>query len=170
LNPEHERHVGPEPILDVFISSKTPTINITNLHNFHQVVVCEDRFKDIVPGCEIDARVEMFTAEAAESLLEGNPDYVLDAIDDINTKADLLLACHARNLRVMSALGAGAKADPTRILIGTITDPVKDPLAGKLRWTMRKRLFAEGDSAASTWWAKRRRWGGGLAVTRLLLF
>lgn len=82
---------------------------------------------------------------------QGNPDYVLDAIDDINTKADLLLACHARGLRVVSALGAGGKADPTRLLIGDITDPVKDPLAGKLRWMLRKRLFsdASGDDASS---------------------
>lgn len=45
---------------------------------------------------------------------EGSPSFVLDCIDDLATKADLLAACSERGLRVISSLGAALKADPTR--------------------------------------------------------
>ena len=105
-----------------------------------KVVSCAEHFADIVPTCEVDARVEMFVAEQADTLLSGSPCFVIDAIDDVNTKVDLLLACSRLNLRVLSALGAGAKSDPTRLLIGDITDPSRDPLAAKLRWALRSRI------------------------------
>jgi tRNA A37 threonylcarbamoyladenosine dehydratase len=108
-----------------------------------KVDVCRDHFHDVVPTCRIEALAEMFTAEAAEALLAGHPDYVIDAIDDINTKTDLVLACNTRGLRTISALGAGAKADPTRVVIGDMTDPVNDPLAAKLRSFVRNRLCSK---------------------------
>jgi tRNA A37 threonylcarbamoyladenosine dehydratase len=49
---------------------------------------------------------------------------VVDCIDDISTKADLLLACKARGIQVVSAMGAGGKADPTRILVCHLTFPI----------------------------------------------
>ena len=77
------------------------------------------------------------------------PDYVIDCIDDVETKADLLQACQARNIAVISALGAGGKADPTRVLIGEMADPVKDPLAMKLRKTLYWRAEAKAKEAAA---------------------
>ena len=40
-----------------------------------------------MPEAHVDARVAMYTAEDEEALLQGEPDFVVDAIDDINTKA-----------------------------------------------------------------------------------
>lgn len=105
-----------------------------------KVVASKEHFANIVPTCQVDARVEMFEQELADDLLSGSPSYVIDAIDDVNTKVDLLLACSRLGLKVISALGAGAKSDPTRLLIGDITDPSRDPLAAKLRWALRSRI------------------------------
>jgi len=52
----------------------------------------------------------------------GNPDYVLDCIDNIDTKVDLLHACVQRQLRVISSMGAGAKGDPSQIQVADIDD------------------------------------------------
>lgn len=52
----------------------------------------------------------------------GNPDYVIDAIDNINTKIDLIKYCHDKKLPVISSMGAGAKADPSRIQIADINE------------------------------------------------
>jgi len=52
----------------------------------------------------------------------GNPDYVLDCIDNIDTKVDLLHACVKRQLRVISSMGAGAKGDPSQIQVADIDD------------------------------------------------
>ena len=49
----------------------------------------------------------MYTEAAEEQLLGGSPDFVLDAIDNIDTKVELLAACHRRGLPVLSSAGAG---------------------------------------------------------------
>jgi tRNA A37 threonylcarbamoyladenosine dehydratase len=52
----------------------------------------QEHFKRIFPEAHIDAQVRMYTAEAEDALLSGNPDYVLDAIDNIETKVSLIQA------------------------------------------------------------------------------
>jgi len=109
-----------------------------------KVTVCKERFADFNPVCDVEAVPSMFTAADADALLAGNPTYVVDCIDDISTKADLLQACQRLKLPVISALGAGGKVDPTRILIGHLADAVKDPLACKLRYELRIRNDKQG--------------------------
>ena len=46
----------------------------------------------------------------------------MDAIDNINTKIDLMKNCYDRKLNVISSMGAGAKADPSRIQIADISE------------------------------------------------
>ena len=55
---------------------------------------------------------------SSPSLPPALPTYVLDCIDDIQTKSELLSYCKDQNLRVICSLGAGLKADPTRLCIG----------------------------------------------------
>ena len=52
------------------------------------------------------------------SLPPALPTYVLDCIDDVQTKAELLTYSKDQNLQVICSLGAGLKADPTRLCIG----------------------------------------------------
>lgn len=89
--------------------------------------------------------------------LLGNPDYVIDAIDNINTKIDLIKYCHDKKLPVISSMGAGAKADPSRIQIADISETfgmfrnlhfmtyfnqhlyiIEDPLARSVRQRLKK--------------------------------
>jgi tRNA A37 threonylcarbamoyladenosine dehydratase len=95
-------------------------------------------FKNIVPWCEVEAVTEMFRGDNAGELLAGSPDYVLDCIDDVKTKAELLAHCTRENIKVLTSMGAGGKSDPTRLRIGTLADCVKDPLASKIRWSLKK--------------------------------
>ena len=81
---------------------------------------------------KVEAVTEMFRGDSAEQLLGGNPDYVLDCIDDVKTKAELLAFCSKKGLKVLTSMGAGGKSDPTRLRIGTLADCVKDPLASKV--------------------------------------
>lgn len=52
----------------------------------------------------------------------GSPDYVVDAIDNIDTKLDLIKYCYDRNITLLSSMGAGAKADPSRIQVADISE------------------------------------------------
>lgn len=96
------------------------------------------RLKSIVPWCEIEAITEMFKMEEAYKLLEGKPDYVLDCIDDLNTKAELIAYCVKNGIKVLTSMGAGGKADPTRIRISSLVDCINDPLASKIKWKLKK--------------------------------
>ena len=75
----------------------------------------------------------MYSEESEEQLLGGSPDFVLDAIDNIDTKVALLLACRRRGIPVLASAGAGAKADPTRLRIVDLAESVADPLARAVR-------------------------------------
>ncbi|KAK2754411.1 hypothetical protein FQN54_007055 [Arachnomyces sp. PD_36] len=103
------------------------------------------RLEQIAPWVSFDCRNQLFGKDAAEPLLapwnlEGSqgsqnrkPDYVLDCIDNITSKVELLHYCHLNNLPVISSMGAGCKSDPTRVLLGDISTSTDDPLSRSTR-------------------------------------
>ncbi|KAI7821935.1 hypothetical protein BC939DRAFT_398420 [Gamsiella multidivaricata] len=98
-----------------------------------KVLAMKKAFRSLAPWVEVDARVELFQEDTADELLSGHPDYVVDAIDNINTKLALLKYCYDHQIPVMSSMGAGAKADPSRIQISDISETFEDPLARAVR-------------------------------------
>lgn len=97
-----------------------------------------------------DCRNELFGKAAAQNLLgpwtlthDGagrRPDYVIDCIDNITSKVELLHYCHTNWLPVISSMGAGCKSDPTRVVVGDISMSTDDPLSRSTR----RRLKALG--------------------------
>ncbi|KAK9115818.1 hypothetical protein Sjap_014765 [Stephania japonica] len=123
--------------------------------NRHSVATREDvgipkalclkkHFESIFPECHIDARVILYDASTEEEILSGQPDFVLDCIDNIDTKVALLAACVRRGLRVLSATGAGARADPTRIRVADLRESINDPLSRSVRHRLRRDYGIEG--------------------------
>ena len=88
--------------------------------------VLKAKLHAIVPFIEIDARKALFEADAADLLLSGRPDFVLDCIDDVKTKCDLLIYCTTHGIPVLTSFGAGGKADPTRLHIGDYANVVRE--------------------------------------------
>jgi tRNA A37 threonylcarbamoyladenosine dehydratase len=80
-----------------------------------KVMALRKHLEQVAPWVEIDATNELWNKENGERLLAGNPTYVVDAIDNIETKVDLLHFCHSRGIPVISSMGAGCKSDPTRV-------------------------------------------------------
>ncbi|KAF9045457.1 hypothetical protein BJ165DRAFT_163830 [Panaeolus papilionaceus] len=100
-------------------------------------VNCIERtLRKVAKWVEVDSRIEIWRKDEGGRLLEG-VDWVIDAIDNIQTKVDLLKYCHDNNLKVFSSMGAGAKCDPTRIQISDISYTVYDPLARSVRRRLR---------------------------------
>lgn len=95
-------------------------------------------FMEISPETYVEAMCEMYTDDTEDSILSGRPDYVIDAIDNIDTKVSLLAACKRRNIPVLCVAGAGAKADPTRLRFADISASAVDPLARSVRYRLRK--------------------------------
>ena len=109
------------------------------------------RLEQIVPWINFDCRNELYTSEAASDLLGPwtldttstssvgddfagrKPDFVIDCIDNISSKVDLLHYCHNHSIPVISSMGAGCKSDPTRISIDDISNSAEDPLSRSTR-------------------------------------
>jgi tRNA A37 threonylcarbamoyladenosine dehydratase len=106
----------------------------------------------VAPWVRVDARRELCSGENVGALLgewdeeaeggvregEGRkPDYVVDAIDNVDSKVELLLYCFQHGIKVVSAMGAGCKSDPTRICVGDISQSIEDPLSKATRRRLR---------------------------------
>ncbi|KAJ6824458.1 tRNA threonylcarbamoyladenosine dehydratase [Iris pallida] len=104
----------------------------------------QKHFSAIFPECRIEARVQLYDASSEDEILSGQPDFVLDCIDNIDTKVALLAACVRRGLKVLSAMGAGARADPTRIRVADIRESSTDPLSRAVRYRLRKEYGIDG--------------------------
>ncbi len=124
--------------------------------NRHAVATMEDvgipkaqamknRLISIVPWCNIEDYTEMFVMSEADRLLSGKPDLVLDCIDDVNTKAELIAYCKNNDIPVLTSMGAGGKSDPTRMRISPLSDCINDPLAQKIKWKLKKHRIAPED-------------------------
>jgi tRNA threonylcarbamoyladenosine dehydratase len=98
----------------------------------------------VSPFVVFEPVVELWTNETADKLLDGNPDYIIDCIDNLSTKIDLLAYCHKRKLRVISSMGSGCKSDPTRVQIGDISDTIEDPLSRSTRRGLRAKGIEKG--------------------------
>ncbi|CAG8482300.1 2796_t:CDS:2 [Paraglomus occultum] len=109
-----------------------------------KVVCLQKHAKNIVPWAKVEAVVDLFEEENAERLLSGNPDFIIDAIDNIDTKLHLLKYCYDKKLPIVSSMGAGAKADPSRIQISDISETKEDPLARAVRRRLHKLGIGSG--------------------------
>ncbi|RCI07060.1 hypothetical protein CU098_013671 [Rhizopus stolonifer] len=123
--------------------------------NRHAVATLEDvgtpkvrcikhHFEKIAPFVQVEDCIDLLSADNVDTLLGGHPDYVVDAIDNINTKIDLIQYCHDHQLPVISSMGAGAKADPSRIQIADISETFEDPLARTVRQRLKKLNILKG--------------------------
>lgn len=103
--------------------------------------ILADRLRDINPAIELTVIEEYIKDEATETLLDSAPfDFVVDAIDTLSPKVNLIRAALERSLPLVSSMGAGAKTDPTKIEVSDISRSHHCPLAHALR----KRLHRIG--------------------------
>src|SRR5690606_32174505 len=98
----------------------------------------------INPKAEVRAIPEFFSRENAERILDGGYDVVLDCIDNMTAKVHLLATCHGRGQRVIAAMGAGGRMDPTRIRVSDLSATKIDPFARICRELLRDRGIETG--------------------------
>ncbi|KAF4124397.1 tRNA threonylcarbamoyladenosine dehydratase [Geosmithia morbida] len=116
----------------------------------------ERRLVAIAPWVRFDLRQQKFDEHSAEAMLgawdlagdDGHhgrrPDFIVDAIDNIETKVELLKLCHEKELPVISSMGAGCKSDPTRIVVGDIASTTDDGLSRATRRRLKLRGITRG--------------------------
>lgn len=104
-----------------------------------KVEVMKERLLDINPEAEIIIHKTLYNEETSEVLLLPVYDYVVDAIDMVSSKINLIIKCIEMNIPVISCMGAGNKLDPTKFVISDIYKTSVCPLAKVMRYELRKR-------------------------------
>lgn len=103
--------------------------------------VLRERFLDINPALDIEIISDYINEENVASVLDPQrADVILDCIDTLSPKVALVTYCLARRVRLVSAMGAGAKRDATAIRVDDISQTKLCPLA----YMLRKRLHKMG--------------------------
>ena len=103
------------------------------------------RLRDINPGLGLTVVDGFIKDDATWELLDSARfDYVVDAIDTLSPKANLIKGCLERGIKVVSSMGAGAKTDPTLIEIKDISKTHHCPLAHMLRKRLHKMGIRSG--------------------------
>src|SRR5689334_11192033 len=104
-----------------------------------KAAVMAERLRAINPDAAIEARPEFYGAETSARLLVPEPDVVIDAIDNVAAKMHLIATCVRERLRLVSAMGAAARLDPTAVRVGDLCETKIDPFARDLRRNLRRK-------------------------------
>jgi tRNA A37 threonylcarbamoyladenosine dehydratase len=102
------------------------------------------RILDIHPHCKIETHSAFVNAESLTDLLSPEMDVIVDAIDGLNSKINLLVEAKNMNLPIVSSMGAGGRVDPSMIKTGDISDTQVCPLARVVRQRLHRRGVYEG--------------------------
>ncbi len=136
----HIRIVDPDAVAASNINRQLPALHSTV--GQAKVDVVAARIADINPGCEAIAIHDRYTPENAYSYGLENEDFVVDAIDSLADKADLILRCTdpstAPRKAFFSSMGAARKLDPSKIRTAEFWDVEGCPLARALRTRFRR--------------------------------
>ena len=108
----------------------------------HKTDIAAERIKDINPNCTIENKTIFIHTDTMSEVLEGNPDFVIDAIDSLGPKIELIAALQANKINFVSSMGAALKTDPSLIKIGKIQDVTYCPLAAIMRKRLRRRQLS----------------------------
>lgn len=104
-----------------------------------KVEVMKERLLDINPNLEIKVFNQKYTEETRDILLSKDYDYVIDAIDMISAKIDLINTCKTMGISIISSMGAGNKLNPTSFEVKDIYSTRVCPLAKVMRHELKKR-------------------------------
>ena len=101
--------------------------------------VMKERILDINPKAEVNTYKCFFLPENASDFPFDKYDYVIDAIDTVTAKIELVMQCQKLGIPIMSSMGAGNKLDPTMFRVADIYKTNMDPLAKVMRHELKKR-------------------------------
>ena len=105
----------------------------------YKAEVMAERMKDINPDVDIRIHKCFFLPENANDFQFDDYDYVVDAVDTVTAKLELIMRSQSLGVPIISAMGAGNKIDAGRLKIADIYDTQVCPLARVMRHELRKR-------------------------------
>ena len=130
-----------------FLLVDNDTVDITNINRQihanittigkNKVDVMKERILNINPQAEVDISTEFFMP--GSKLVDNSLDYIVDAIDTVTGKIELVCRANELNIPIISAMGTGNKLDPTKFEVADIYKTSVCPLAKVMRKELRSR-------------------------------
>ncbi|MBR6215039.1 MAG: tRNA threonylcarbamoyladenosine dehydratase [Spirochaetaceae bacterium] len=105
----------------------------------YKTEVMKERMLEINPDADIQIHNCFFLPENADDFPFDEYDYIVDAVDTVTAKIELILRAQAKNIPIISAMGAGNKLDAGRLKIADIYKTSVCPLARVMRHELKKR-------------------------------
>ena len=105
----------------------------------YKVDVAAERVGDINPQCQVRTYQTFYLPETRDMFDFKEYDYVVDAIDTVTGKIDLILAAQDAGTPIISSMGAGNKTDPTAFRVADIYQTSVCPLARVMRRELKRR-------------------------------
>lgn len=105
----------------------------------YKVDVMKERILDINPDAVVNTYQCFYTPETADQFDFSVYDYVVDAIDTVSGKIELVLRAQEKNVPIISCMGAGNKLDPTMFEVADIYKTSVCPLAKVMRKELKDR-------------------------------
>jgi tRNA A37 threonylcarbamoyladenosine dehydratase len=109
-----------------------------------KVEAMKKRVFDINPDARVTCFKDFYSEETADKILTGDINYVVDAIDTIKSKIDLIIRCKKLNIPIISSMGAGNKLNPTLFRVADISQTSVCPMARVLRRELKKLGIQKG--------------------------
>jgi tRNA A37 threonylcarbamoyladenosine dehydratase len=99
----------------------------------------KERILDINPHVEVETNACFFMPENSHEFDFSKYSYVVDAVDTVTAKIELIMKANEKNIPIISAMGAGNKLDPTKFEVTDIYKTSMCPLAKVMRHELKKR-------------------------------
>lgn len=114
-------------------------IAVTSTVGRQKTEVMKERISDINPEAEVEIHNCFFLPQTAEEFDFSAYDYVVDAVDTVTAKIELVLRAQAAGVPVISSMGAGNKLDPAAFAVADIYQTSVCPLAKVMRRELKRR-------------------------------
>ena len=132
-----------------FVLIDDDLVNLTNINRqilaTHKTIgrakveVAKERILEINPEATVEIHKTFYLPANRDEFDFSKYDYVVDAIDTVTAKIDIIVRCYESNIPVISAMGAGNKMNPTMLEVTDIYKTEMDPLAKVMRRELKKR-------------------------------
>lgn len=109
-----------------------------------KVELMAERTKLINPEIKVQAIKKFYTPDNGAELITADLDYVVDAIDNVTGKLDIIKRCVTSNISMVASMGAGNKLDPTAFKVADISQTSVCPLAKVVRKELRNAGIESG--------------------------
>ena len=113
-------------------------IALNNTIGKYKTDLFEERIKEINKDCIVTKYTMFYDENTKDKIDLSKYDYVIDAIDSVKSKLDLIIYCINNNINIVSSMGMGNRVDPSLVKITDISKTEYDPLSKIIRKKLRE--------------------------------